>query len=98
VTALLAFALLAAAAGAALAPWWLLLIPVLVGERVIAGRDPRLPGPHKGGDELVGFLYPRRAGCWLLIGPRTAKRTCRLPVYREGLCRWHAAFAARKPA
>jgi hypothetical protein len=49
-------------------------------------------------EELVGFLYPRRAGCWLLIGPRTAKRTCRLPVYREGLCRWHWSFVERRAA
>jgi hypothetical protein len=50
------------------------------------------------GEELVGFLYPRRAGCWLLIGPATHKRPCRLPVQRDGLCRWHAAFAAKEMA
>jgi hypothetical protein len=96
VTALLALALLAAAAGAALAPWWLLLIPALLASGYRWSRSA--PATTQQGGEIVGFLYPRRAGCWLLIGPRTAKRTCRLPVYREGLCRWHAAFAARRAA
>jgi hypothetical protein len=59
-------------------------------------------------EPIVGYLYePRRAGCWLLIGPARHEhhpdapglwRTCRLPVYRDGLCRWHVAFAARRAA
>jgi len=44
-------------------------------------------------EEFVMQLYPRAAGCWLLLGP--PYRTCRLPVVRDGLCRWHVAFAAR---
>jgi hypothetical protein len=46
------------------------------------------------GEELVMQLYPRAAGCWLLLGP--PYRTCRLPVVSEGLCRWHVAFAEEK--
>jgi hypothetical protein len=97
VTALLALALLAAAASASLAAPWLLLIPALLASGYRWSRSAPATTPQ-GGDELVGFLYPRRAGCWLLIGPARHKRTCRLPVWREGLCRWHAAFAARRAA
>ena len=48
-------------------------------------------------DPVVLELYPsRKAGCWLLLGP--PYRTCRLPVFAEGLCRWHAAYAAKEEA
>jgi hypothetical protein len=45
-------------------------------------------------EQRVAFLYSRTAGCWLLLGP--PYRTCRLPVRRDGLCRWHLAFAKEK--
>jgi hypothetical protein len=67
VTALAALALLAAVASASLAaPWALLLIPVLVGERVIAGRDPLLPRPH---NRLMQLLLHLRATAGLLDRP-----------------------------
>jgi hypothetical protein len=60
---------------------------------------PRSPLTGSQADPVVLTLYPsRKAGCWLLIGPPQHKRTCRLPVYRDGLCRWHTAFAAKEMA